>query len=103
MVNNSLLNSSQTEVLQSQLRFVCDKIEETITQYHKLKEEREKEHLNEFSIPSTEGQIPLNKQINQYNEQINNINYQLEMIYNIQRINQLESDLKEKKEKIEIN
>ena len=45
---------------------------------------------------------PLTKEINNYKEQSENIQYELEHVYNIQRVNELESELQKKKSLLRI-
>ena len=92
--------TSKNTMLENQLRFICDKIEEAIFQYRNSKQQddvgkQQKEQEREFLQNECSHLI---QKINYYKEQTENIRYQLENVYNISKVNQLESEIKKKKE-----
>ena len=92
------LNNSQINLMKNHLKLICEKTEEGIKNYHKFKDEKEKNENNTYQnfFPSLDIK-PLTKEITSYKEQSENIQYQLENIYNISKINELESLIKKKK------
>lgn len=91
---------SNIEMLRAQLRFVCDKIEETLI--HAINPQKEKEQKEEelLNIPHIEDQYPIGQTINNYKEQSQQSKYKLETVYNITKLEALESGVKTKREKL---
>ena len=94
-------NNSQINLMKNHLKLICEKTEEGIKNYHKFKDEKEKNENNTYQnfFPNLEIK-PLTKEITSYKEQSENIQYQLENVYNISKINELESLIKKKKMKM---
>ena len=91
---NSIINS-QLNLMKNHLKLISNKIDEGLNNYHKIKDKNENYLQNFFS------DLEINKLINKiisYKKQIENIQYQLENVYNISKINQLESLINKKKE-----
>ena len=86
---------SSTSAIKEQLLFVSNKIDEAIRQYRETKnqEKKQKEELLNDNSPNYIGKI------NSLKSQIESLQKNLEEVYNINKVNQLESDIK-KKEKI---
>ena len=68
-----MTNGSHT-MLQSQLKFICDKIEEALTQYRNAQQEKENEGRVQSTILGVEGNS-LKQKINNYKELSQNIKY----------------------------
>lgn len=97
--NNPPQNSqSNNEMLKAQLRFVCDKIEEALIQA--LTPQKEKEQIEEevHNIPKMEDKYPIAQTINTYKELTQQSKYKLETLYNINKLEALESEVKMKRE-----
>ena len=89
---------SSSSGIKEQLLFVSNKIDEAIKQYRETKnqeilEKRQKEELLNDNSPNYIGKI------NSFKSQLESLQKNLEEVYNINKVNQLESDIK-KKEKI---
>ena len=89
---------SSSSAIKEQLLFVSNKIDEAIRQYREVKnqeiqEKKQKEELLNDKSPNYIGKI------NSLKTQIESLQKNLEEVYNINKVNQLESDIK-KKEKI---
>ena len=98
--NNTLstMNYNQLNLIKSHLKLICDKIEQGLNNYHKSKEiskeKNDKTLHNSLSIIEIK---PLTKQINHYKQQTENIENELKEVYNINKVNELESNIKKKK------
>ena len=88
----------QRNIIQSQLKFICNKIEDALNTYHikKLEKEREKEEMNKTGYTQKEIK-PVTKEINNYKEQTKKIQDELDNVYNNLNIHQIENDIKEKR------
>ena len=96
--NVNSMNFSQLNLIKSHLKLICDKIEEGLNNYHKSKEISKDKNDTSFQNSFSNIEIkPLTKEINNYKQQSENIQYELEYVYNIQRVNDLESELQKKK------
>ena len=96
-INQNSVNNSQFNLMKNHLKLICNKIEEGLDNYHKIKDEKDK---NENYLQNFFSNLEINKLIKEiisYKKQIENIQYQLENVYNIIKINQLESLIKKKK------
>jgi hypothetical protein len=95
--NNTLstMNYNQLNLIKSHLKLICDKIEQGLNNYHKSKEiskeKNDKTLHNSLSIIEIK---PLTKQINHYKQQTENIENELKEVYNINKVNELESNIK---------
>lgn len=98
-LNDTQMTNGSHTMLQSQLKFICDKIEEALTQYRNAQQEKENEGRVQSTIIGLEG-TSLKQKINSYNELTQNIKYKLETVYNINKIEKIESEIKEKKETV---
>ena len=96
-LNDTQMTNGSHTMLQSQLKFICDKIEEALTQYRNAQQEKENEGRVQSTILGVEGNS-LKQKINNYKELTQNIKYKLETIYNISKIEKIESEIKEKRE-----
>ena len=86
---------SSSEEIKSQLLFVANKIDKAIRQYREVKSQeinykKQEEFFNENS-PNYIGKISSLK------SQVESLQKNLEEVYNINKINQLESEIKKKK------
>ena len=106
---NQTAQSSMT--LQNQLKFICDKIEEAITQYRQSQREKDElshNHRNTYFNPSTYNiigdgsQKSLKQTLEHYKELSEGIKYKLDKVYNIQHIEAVESEIKKKKEQMQM-
>lgn len=90
-------NGAMTQ-LQSQLKFVCDKIEEALIQYRNAQREREteKRFQSDISPIGTE----LAPKLSSYKAMSEDIKRKLETVYNIRKVEAVESEIKKKKETI---
>ena len=96
--NVNSMNFSQLNLIKSHLKLICDKIEEGLNNYHKSKEISKDKNDTSFQNSFSNIEIkPLTKEINNYKQQSENIQYELEHVYNIQKVNELESELQKKK------
>ncbi len=96
--NFNSMNYSQLNLIKSHLKLICDKIEEGLNNYHKSKEISKDRNDTSFQNSFSNLEIkPLTKEINNYKQQSENIQYELEYVYNIQKVNELESELQKKK------
>ena len=96
--NVNSMNFSQLNLIKSHLKLICDKIEEGLNNYHKSKEIIKDRNDTSFQNSFSNIEIkPLTKEINNYKQQSENIQYELEYVYNIQKVNELESELQKKK------
>ena len=96
--NFNSMNYSQLNLIKSHLKLICDKIEEGLNNYHKSKEIIKDRNDTSFQNSFSNIEIkPLTKEINNYKQQSENIQYELEYVYNIQKVNELESELQKKK------
>ena len=96
--NVNSMNFSQLNLIKSHLKLICDKIEEGLNNYHKSKEISKDRNDTSFQNSFSNLEIkPLTKEINNYKQQSENIQYELEYVYNIQKVNELESELQKKK------
>ena len=96
--NVNSMNFSQLNLIKSHLKLICDKIEEGLNNYHKSKEISKDKNDTSFQKSFSNIEIkPLTKEINNYKQQSENIQYELEHVYNIQKVNELESELQKKK------
>ena len=96
--NFNSMNYSQLNLIKSHLKLICDKIEEGLNNYHKSKEISKDKNDTSFQNSFSNIEIkPLTKEINNYKQQSENIQYELEHVYNIQKVNELESELQKKK------
>ena len=86
----------QKNIIQSQLKFICNKIENAVNSFHTKKLEKEREEIEKLTYNHIDTK-PITKDINSYKERIKNIQEQLDNIYNISMINQIENDIKGKK------
>ena len=88
----------QSNIIQSQLKFICNKIEDALNTYHikKLEKEREKEEMNKTGYTQKEIK-PVTKEINNYKEQTKKIQDELDNVYNNLNIHKIENDIKEKR------
>ena len=96
-INQNSINNSQYNLMKNHLKLICNKIEEGLNNYHKIKDEKDKK---ENYLQNFFSNIEINKlikEINYYKKEIENIQYHLENAYNITKINQLESLIKKKK------
>lgn len=98
-LNDTHMTNGSHTMLQSQLKFICDKIEEALTQYRNAQQEKENEGRVQSTILGVEGNT-LKQKINNYKELTQNIKYKLDTIYNISKIEKIESEIKEKKETV---
>lgn len=111
-LNQTAQSSSTT--LQNQLKFICDKIEEAITQYRQSQHEKDElshnnnNNRNTYFNPSTYNiigdgsQKSLKQTLEHYKELSEGIKYKLDKVYNIQHIEAIESDIKKKKEQMQL-
>jgi hypothetical protein len=111
-LNQTTQSSSTT--LQNQLKFICDKIEEAITQYRQSQQEKNElshnnnNNRNTYFNPSTYNiigdgsQKSLKQTLEHYKELSEGIKYKLDKVYNIQRVEAIESDIKKKKEQMQL-
>ena len=106
---NQTTQSSTT--LQNQLKFICDKIEEAITQYRQSQHEKDElshNHRNTYFNPATYNivgdgsQKSLKQTLEHYKELSEGIKYKLDKVYNIQHIEAIESDIRKKKEQMQM-
>ncbi len=88
----------QRNIIQSQLKFICNKIEDALNTYHikKLEKEREKEEMNKTGIKNLEIK-PIAKEINNYKEQSKKIQDEIDNIYNNTMLDNLENRIREKR------
>ena len=88
----------QRNIIQSQLKFICNKIEDALNTYHikKLEKEREKEEMNKTGIKNLEIK-PIAKEINNYKEQSKKIQDEIDNIYNNTMIDNIENRIREKR------
>ena len=99
MVNENKSNIiEQRNIIQSQLKFICNKIEDALNTYHikKLEKEREKEEMNKTGLKNLEIK-PIAKEINNYKEQSKKIQDEIDNIYNNTMIDNLENRIREKR------
>ena len=99
MVNENKSNIiEQRNIIQSQLKFICNKIEDALNTYHikKLEKEREKEEMNKTGIKNLEIK-PITKEINNYKEQSKKIQDEIDNIYNNTMIDDIENRIREKR------
>ena len=102
--NEELVNENksniieQRNIIQSQLKFICNKIEDALNTYHikKLEKEREKEEMNKTGIKNLEIK-PIAKEINNYKEQSKKIQDEIDNIYNNTMIDNIENRIREKR------
>ena len=102
--NEELVNENksniieQRNIIQSQLKFICNKIEDALNTYHikKLEKEREKEEMNKTGIKNLEIK-PIAKEINNYKEQSKKIQDEIDNIYNNTMIDDIENRIREKR------
>ena len=97
MIDNNINEMiDQKNIIQSQLKFICNKIENAVNIFHTKKLEKEREEIEKLTFNHIDTK-PITKDINSYKERIKNIQEQLDNIYNISMINQIENDIKGKK------
>jgi hypothetical protein len=102
--NEELVNENksniieQRNIIQSQLKFICNKIEDALNTYHikKLEKEREKDEMNKAGIKNLEIK-PIAKEINNYKEQSKKIQDEIDNIYNNTMLDNLENRIREKR------
>ena len=87
---------SSNEEMKVKLMFVCKKIDEVLKQNHEMK-------TKEISMKSPEENIMDNSpnfigRINSLKSQMESLQKNLEEVYNIDKVNQLESEIKEKEQ-----
>ena len=97
--NDNKINemNEQRNIIQSQLKFICNKIENAVNIFHTKKLEKEREEIEKLTFNHIDTK-PITKDINSYKEKIKIIQEQLDNIYNISMINQIENDIKGKKD-----
>ncbi len=94
--NFNSMNYSQMNLIKSHLKLICDKIEEGLNNYHKSKETSRNDTSFQNSFSNIEIK-PLTKELNNYKQQSENLQFELENVYNIQKVNELESELQKKR------
>ena len=95
------MSSENNAEILKQLQFICDKIEESINQYHENKEQetllKQQEEILSYENNNSPSFI---HQINSYKSQVETIQKDLEKVYNIDTINSLESQISQKERKL---
>ena len=88
----------QKNIIQSQLKFICDKIESALNSIHSKKIEKEREEIDRLINNNHIDIKSISKDISSYKEHTKKIQEELDNIYNNEMINQIESDIKGKKD-----
>ncbi len=88
----------QKNIIQSQLKFICDKIESALNSFHSKKIEKEREEIDRLINNNHIDIKSISKDISSYKEHTKKIQEELDNIYNNEMINQIESDIKGKKD-----
>ena len=88
----------QKNIIQSQLKFICDKIESALNSFHSKKIEKEREEIDRLINNNHIDIKSISKEISSYKEHTKKIQEELDNIYNNEMIIQIESDIKGKKD-----
>ena len=91
------MSSENNAEILNQLQFICNKIEESIKQYHENKEQEAFQKQQEEILSNENNNSPsFLHQINSYKSQIATLQNDLEKVYSIDNINSLESQINQK-------